>query len=50
MEAELQQIRAKLSFLGKDLLEIRNKKVGAPDPGKDIDAEIKKLGREETCC
>ena len=46
LEAELQQIRAKLSFLGKDLLEIRNKKVGAPDPGKDIDAEIMKLGRE----
>ncbi|MFA6977239.1 MAG: hypothetical protein WC194_11050, partial [Mesotoga sp.] len=46
LEAELQQIKAKLSFLGKDLLEIRNKKEGAPDPGKDIDTEIKKLRRE----
>ncbi|MDY9920735.1 MAG: chromosome segregation protein SMC [Synergistota bacterium] len=46
LEAELQQIKAKLSFLGKDLLEIRNKKEGAPDPGKDIDAEIKKLVKE----
>ena len=46
LEAELQQIKAKLSFLGKDLLEIRNKKECAPDPAKDIDAEIKKLGKE----
>lgn len=46
LEAELQQIKAKLSFLGKDLLDIRNKKEGASNPGKDIDAEIKKLERE----
>jgi len=46
LEAELQQIRAKLSFLGKDILELKNKKTEAPDTGKNIDAEIKKLEKE----
>ena len=43
LEAELQQVRAKLSFLGKDLLDIKNKKIETADPGKNIDSEIKKL-------
>jgi len=46
LEAELQQIKAKLSFLGKDLLEIKNKKDPETDPRKDIDGEIRKLERE----
>lgn len=46
LEAELQQIKAKLEFLGKDLLDIRNKKEVASDPSKDIDAEVKKLEKE----
>ena len=46
LEAELQQVRAKLSFLGKDLLDIKNKKIETADPGKNIDSEIKKLEKE----
>ncbi len=46
LEAELQQIRARLSFLGKALLEIKNKKTEPSDPGKTIDSEIKDLEKE----
>ncbi|NLX84981.1 MAG: chromosome segregation protein SMC [Synergistaceae bacterium] len=46
LEAELQQIKAKLSFLGKDLLEIRNKKDQETDPRKDIDGDISKLEKD----
>ena len=46
LEAERQQVRAKLAFLGKDLLELRGKKAGAPDQRGDLDAEIKKFEAE----
>lgn len=46
LEAELQQIKAKLSFLGKDLLEVREKKTRSTDPRKGLDAEIKKFEAE----
>lgn len=42
LEAELQQVRAKLSYLGKELLETRDKKNTALDPRKDLDQQIKK--------
>ncbi len=49
LEAELQQVKAKLSFLGKDLLGIREKKTETGDPRKGLDAEIKKYdaGRDK---
>ncbi|MEG1642314.1 MAG: chromosome segregation protein SMC [Synergistaceae bacterium] len=40
LEAELQKIKAKLSFLGKDLLEIRDKKEKQEDPSNNFDIEI----------
>lgn len=43
LESELQQIKAKLEFLGKDLIELRAKKSGAPQQRKEIDAQIKEL-------
>ncbi|MEG1799674.1 MAG: hypothetical protein RR214_05760, partial [Synergistaceae bacterium] len=46
LEAELQQIKAKLSFLGKDLLEIKDKKSNAADPRNDLDEQIKELAKE----
>jgi len=46
LEAELQQLRAKLSFLGRDLVSLRDKKAHAPDPRKSIDAEIKRYTEE----
>lgn len=46
LEAELQQIKAKLSFLGKDLLEIKNKKTQTADPRNGLDDEIKKYKAE----
>lgn len=41
LEAELQKVKAKLSFLGKDVLDTRTKKEEQADPRKDIDKEIK---------
>lgn len=46
LEAELQQIRAKLSFLGKDLIDLRDKKTRSADPRKDLDAGIKHYEEE----
>lgn len=43
LESELQQIKAKLEFLGKDLIELRDKKSEAPQQRKEIDAQIKEL-------
>ncbi len=43
LEASLQQIKAKLSFLGKEVLETREKKDNFLDPRNDIDKEIKEL-------
>ncbi len=46
LEAELQQVKAKLSFLGKDLLDIKDKKNSAADPRNDLDGQIKELEKE----
>lgn len=46
LEAALQQIRAKLSFLGREILETREKKNSSTDPRKDIDEQIKKHEKE----
>ena len=46
LEAERQQVKAKLSFLGRDLLELRGKKAAAPDDRAAMDAEIKKFELE----
>ncbi|MBQ9881590.1 MAG: chromosome segregation protein SMC, partial [Synergistes sp.] len=46
LEGELQKSRAKLSYLGKELLEMRSKKDAAPDERKDIDAQIKNISEE----
>ncbi|MDO5115920.1 MAG: chromosome segregation protein SMC [Synergistaceae bacterium] len=46
LDTELQKSRAKLSFLGKDLLELRNKKDAAPDERKDLDRQIRLLEAE----
>ena len=46
LEAELQQIKAKLSFLGKDLLEIKDKKNQTSDPRKDLDEQIKEFEKD----
>lgn len=43
LEAELEQIKAKLSFLGKSLLSVSDKKADTGDPRKGIDSEIKKI-------
>lgn len=56
LDAELQQCRAKLSYLGKDLLELRRQKKAAPEERKDLDfqigllrAELEKLNSEQSC-
>ena len=46
LDAELQKIKAKLNFLGKDLLDLKNKKAETPDERKDIDFQIKLLQSE----
>ena len=46
LEAELEQIKAKLSFLGKDLLSVRDKKTETGDPRKGLDSEIIKIEAE----
>ena len=46
LEASLQQIKAKLSFLGKEVLETREKKESFADPRTDIDNEIKRYIEE----
>lgn len=43
LESELQQIKAKQEFLGKDLIELRSKKNQAPGRRREIDAVIKEL-------
>lgn len=46
LDSELQKCRSKLSYLGKDLLDLRDKKESAPDDRKDLDEQIKRLGAE----
>lgn len=46
LEAELQQVKAKLEFLGKDLLDMRDKKMQEQDPRKDFDSQIKEYEKE----
>ncbi|MEG1823740.1 MAG: chromosome segregation protein SMC [Cloacibacillus sp.] len=46
LDGELQKCKAKLGFLGKDLLELRTKKTDAPEERKDIDLQIKLLEAE----
>ncbi len=46
LDAELQKSRAKLGFLGRDLLELRNKKDRAPDGRKELDFQAKLLEAE----
>ena len=46
LDGELQKCRAKLSYLGKELLELRNKKASVPDERKDLDFQIKHLESE----
>ena len=46
LDAELQKSRAKLGFLGRDLLELRNKKEQAPDGRKELDFQAKLLEAE----
>ena len=46
LEAGLQQIGAKLSFLGKSVLETRENKTQSADPRKDIDKDIKKFEKQ----
>lgn len=43
LELELQQTKAKLEFLGKDLIDMRSKKGEAPEQRKEIDIRIKEL-------
>lgn len=43
LETELQQIKAKLEFLGKDILEMRSKKSEVPERRKEIDGRVKEL-------
>lgn len=43
LESELLQIKAKLEFLGKDLIQLRSKKHEAPAQRKGIDLRIKEL-------
>ncbi len=42
LEAELEKVKAKLNFLGREVLELCNKRSNEKDPRKDIDREIKK--------
>lgn len=46
LEAGLQQIGAKLSFLGKSVLETRENKTQSADPRKEIDKDIKKFEKQ----
>ncbi len=46
LDAELQKSRAKLGFLGRDLLDLRNKKDQAPDGRKELDFQAKLLEAE----
>ena len=43
LDGEVQQSRAKLGYLGKELLELRNKKEAVPDERRDLDFQIKHL-------
>lgn len=43
LDSELLQIKAKLEFLGKDLIQLRSKKNEAPTQRKEIDLRIKEL-------
>lgn len=43
LESGLQQIRAKLEFLGKDLIDLRSKKNDTPGRRKEIDNRIKEF-------
>ncbi|MBQ0055289.1 MAG: chromosome segregation protein SMC [Synergistaceae bacterium] len=42
LEAELEKLKAKLNFLGREVLEFKNKKSEEKDQRKDIDKEIRK--------